>query len=90
VCGRGSFLFDDDEWKYIIFTGRCTGFCFWKNKEQAEIEKTELENLCNQHSFDKKFHIEYIGNINKIPMGKLKIEKIQKIKILTKYKINCG
>lgn len=68
-------MLTSDNVMYLSFTGRTTGFSYFKNEELVQIERMELEELCEQYGFNKKFKIEYIC-VQEIPMGKLIIENL--------------
>lgn len=76
ISGKQTFVLTDDGWKYITFSGLCTGFTGYNNKKIAEIKMVELKNVCKQYGFNKVFRVEYIHNFNKIPKGKMIIENL--------------
>jgi len=76
VSGDGTILLVDEGYIYISYTGRATGFSYFSDSEQMHKEKEKIQKLCNQCGFKKKFTIEYINDIQKIPVGKMIIKNL--------------
>jgi hypothetical protein len=51
-------------WYYTTYTGDCTGFTYYSNRDTAEFEVNELNKLNNN-----QFSLEYI-DFKSIPSGK--------------------
>lgn len=75
-----SFQKLDNEWLYISYTGRTTGFTAFKSMERAEIVKERLENISAKIGINKGLKVIEVdtANINK---GEGLMEEIAKASI---------
>jgi len=70
------FTLTDEGWLYCAYTGKADGFTFYSSENTAKEDLAKYERLINKYNFNKKFHIEYIEDIQIVKKGKLLIEDL--------------
>jgi hypothetical protein len=72
-----AFTLTDEGWLYSFFTGKTTGFSYYKENglKTAEEDLKKLGKIKEKHGFNKEFHLEEI-DLTTVPMGELIIEEI--------------